>query len=370
VKTNRPTWLDINRGHLLHNLGLIRHSVGPERKIIGVVKANAYGHGAIDIARTLLEGGADKLAVATLAEALELRSAAIRAPILVFAGRYGDGAEALWRYDLEAVVFDVDVLESLRASRPVGSGRLKLHLHLETGMGRLGAAPEDARALMERIAGEQAFELVGIMTHLASANASDHHKTNAQITLFDQLCSQWGLPRHAANSAAVAQHPSAYYEAVRPGLALYGVEPVPQQPMGLRPVMSWRTEIAHIRNIAAGASVGYGGRWTAASDSRIAILPVGYADGYPWCAEGQAEVLINGQRVKVIGAVSMDMIALDLSSCTDAKVGDSVVLLGAEGDDEIFAEELALWGSRLVYEVLTGVGSRVPRRLIDEGVTR
>jgi len=355
--------VEIDHQALRYNLACIKRKVGSDCSVIGVVKANAYGHGAVPMALSLLAAGVPKLAVATVAEGLELREGGVTAPILVFAGRYDTAGASVWRAQLEPVVFDRSVIDSLEASRPAGSSPLRVHLHLDSGMGRLGCAIDDFEPLLARIESSEAFELVAVMTHLACAEAEDRSHTESQIQVFDTLTQRLGeLDRHAANSAAIASHPGATFDWVRPGLALYGVEPVPTQALGLQPVMSWLTCVEHTRVIRSGESVGYGARWRAARESHIGILPVGYADGYPWGAEGSAQVLIGGCLVPVIGAISMDLTAVDLTDVPEVSVGSEVVLLGAQGDEQITVEQMAKWSGRLVYEVLTSVGVRVPRR--------
>ena len=363
----RPTWVEIDHAALRHNLMCIGRRVGPDVRTIGVIKANAYGHGAIQVANSLLTAGVSKLAVATVAEGLELRRAGIDAPILVFAGRYQVAAGQVWEAGLEPVVFDHDVLDSLESARPDGALPLSVHVHLDSGMGRLGCAPGDFDSLLARIRASDAFELVALMTHLACADAASRDHTEQQLRVFDKWTKNWeGYERHAANSSAVAAYPAAHYDWIRPGLALYGVEPVKERKLGLQPVMRWLTHIEHCRRIGRGQSVGYGARWRAARESHIGILPVGYADGYPWSAEGRAEVLISGRRFPVIGAISMDLTAVDLTDAPEMGVGAEVVLLGGQGQDRITVEEMARWSGRLVYEVLTSVGVRVPRRHLDE----
>ena len=362
----RPTWVEIDHSALRHNLGCISRHIGSDVQTIGVIKANAYGHGAVEVARSLLAAGVQKLAVATVSEGLELRGASIEAPILVFAGRYDVAAAEVWSARLEPVVFDHSVLDSLEATRPQQAPPLSVHLHLDSGMGRLGCAPADFESLLQRMQQSPAFELVALMTHLACADAVRTDHTTQQLRVFDDLTSKWSAyERHAANSSAVAGYPSSHYDWVRPGLALYGVEPSQTQRLGLKPVMRWLTRIEHRRSIKTGESVGYGARWRAPRDSEIGILPVGYADGYPWSSEGRAEVLIKGRRLPVIGAISMDLTAVDLTDALDLRVGEEVLLLGAQGSARITAEEMARWSGRLVYEVLTSVGVRVPRRHMD-----
>jgi alanine racemase len=229
MNKGRPTWVDIDLGALRHNLEQIQGRIGPERQVIGVVKANAYGHGAVAVGRHLLDAGVHQLAVATVAEGLELRDAGLCAPILVFAGRYGDQASTLWQANLEPVVFTDDVLDTLAAHRPPGSHPLRVHLQIDSGMGRLGCSPARYEHLLSRVEDSPAFELAGLMTHLACADLSSRQDTDEQLRIFTSLTDAQaarGVRRHAANSAAIAAHPAAWFDAVRPGLALYGVEPI------------------------------------------------------------------------------------------------------------------------------------------------
>lgn len=364
MSDGRPTWAEVDLDALRHNLAKVRASVGVRRGVIAVVKANAYGHGALPVAAALVEAGVEQLAVASIGEALELRAGGISHSLLVLSGQYGDAITELSRHGLEAVVCDPKIIGELEEAQLPDADPLAVHIKLDSGMGRLGCSPGDFAALVAQVRASRSLRLAGVMTHLARADEEQTAATDLQLQCFGATTKAHCDPdiiRHAANSAAIAQYPEATLDRVRPGLALYGVEPVPNRPLGLQPVLAWHTRVAHLRHLASGSPTGYGGRWQAPRPSIIGILPVGYADGYPWSAEGRAEVLIKGRRAPLVGAISMDLCAVDLTDIEAPQVGDRCVLIGNSGAERVDAAQLAKWSGRLVYEVLTGIGSRVRR---------
>jgi alanine racemase len=387
----RPTRAEVNLAALRHNLRVLERSVatdpGAARPAIwGVLKADAYGHGAPAVARTLERAGIAGLCVALLEEAVELRAAGIRCPILVMGGFYGlrhDGIEELLANDLIPVVYDAGQIERIAAfARLEAHAEIRVHLKVDTGMGRLGAAPSEIDGVLEALAAHREVRLDGLMTHFACADARDLEPTRDQLSAFaaiEEKAARAGLvPRvkHAANSAATLRMPETRFDIVRPGVALFGVSPLDPSQEGsfpaaegfareLKPVMRVRTEVVALRSIAAGASIGYGHTWTAARPSVIATVPMGYADGLNRQLGNRGHGLVRGKRVPIAGAVSMDLTMLDVTDVQGARVGDEVVFLGAQegplGRDAIGATEVAAHSGSIAWEVLTSISRRVPR---------
>lgn len=372
----RPTVAEVDLGALRCNVGRLRAILGPGVGIFGVVKADAYGHGAVAVARVLgplCQG----LAVSLAEEGLELRQAGIAGPILVLGAYYDRYHSEILEAGLTPVVYDPADLDRFGAApsrRGAGAGdRVDIHLKADTGMNRLGVLPADLVAALDRIAAHPRLRLSGFCTHFASADVADPDDTREQLrrfsTCLDVLDARGGRPAliHAANSAAAVRFAEARFGGVRPGLALYGA--LPSQAVnapGLVPVLSLRTKIMALHQIPVGAPVSYGGRWRATRPSRVATLPVGYADGYPRHVNG-AMVLVHGRRVPVTGNVCMDMLMIDVTDVPQAQVGDVVTLMGRDGDDALTMDDLAAWAGTVNYEILCGLSKRVPRIYVDGG---
>ncbi|HEY1960139.1 MAG TPA: alanine racemase [Polyangiaceae bacterium] len=369
----RPTRAEINLEALRLNLRAVKRHAGGA-KVWAVLKADGYGHGAPAVARTLERAGADGFCVALLEEGVELREAGIVAPILVMGGYYpGAHAEVLAR-KLTPVVYDVGQIESF--ARLVRSGDVerpvRVHLKVDTGMARLGITMQALPALAESLADFPEVAIDGLMTHLACAD-SGAEETTEQMVLFDEataLLARHGIRppvRHAANSAALF-HEDARLDAVRPGIAIFGVSPqIQKKPLAddLRLVMRVRTEIVSLRDLPVGAPVGYGALFRAARPSRIATIPMGYADGLSRALTSVGHVLVRGKRAPIVGAVSMDMTMIDVTEIAGVQLRDEVVVLGAQegplGKDAIGADEIADAIGTIPWEVLTSVSRRVPR---------
>jgi alanine racemase len=363
----------IDLGAIRHNAAVLARAAGGAR-LMAVVKADGYGHGAVPAARATLEGGASALAVAAAAEARELRDAGIDAPVLVMGPLAGRDWDAAAEAGAEVVAWTPEsVARAAAASAAVGS-RARVHLKLDTGMGRLGARPEDVAALAD--AAEAApVDVAGIMTHFATAD--EREGGNAafmaeQLVRFRAAAAALrprfpGAALHAANSAALLRDPSTAFDMVRCGIALYGCSPFAGDPADhdLRPAMSLVSYVAAIRTVRSRESVGYGRTWRAARGTRVGVVPVGYADGYARALGGRAEVLVRGRRAPVIGAVSMDQITIDLGPAAEDEVGDEAVLLGSQDGERVSAEELAAARGSINYEVTCAIGARIPR--VHEG---
>jgi alanine racemase len=353
---------------------------------MGIVKADAYGHGAVEVARVLLGAGAPLLAVALVEEGLELRDAGIEASILVIGASYGERYDLVVRHRLTPVVFTPDQVARLAAAARAAGARALAHLEIDTGMGRLGIAPSELPAMVEALRAAPEVELEGVYTHFASADVLPRETTERQVRLFhevsDALARAGFAPRlhHLANSAGTLEYPAARQDVTRPGIMVYGYSPFEEgAPISaaarevtsrLRPALTWRTAIVHVKPVAPGTAISYGGHWTARRPSRIATIPVGYGDGYDRRLSGRpgfgsADVLVRGRRAQVAGTVCMDLTMIDVTDVPGAEVGDEVVLLGAQGGLRIGADELASRLGTISYEVLCAIGKRVPRRYCE-----
>lgn len=357
----------VDLGALRHNLAEVRRVVGPKVRVCGVVKANAYGHGAVPVARTLVAAGVEHLAVASYDEAVELRRAGITAPLLVFHGVRPAHAASAAELDLTATVWNEAGVRALAAMldprRP-----LAVHVKLDTGMHRIGAQEADLDGLA-RALHEGPFRVTGVMSHLACADEPGHPSVAAQIAAFDDaleaLAARGIAPplRHLANSAGTLATPRAHYDMVRVGLLLYGCAPSSELAEGLdlRPTMHLQTRIAQVKTIAAGEHVGYGFTFRAARPTRIAVLPVGYSVGYPRALSNRGVVLVRGRRAPVIGTISMDHVTIDVTDVPDAIEGDVVTLWGSDGTERLDVMELGARAGTIGYELLTCVSQRTPR---------
>ena len=366
----RPTHAEIDLSAIAANVALACRLAGPETRVMAVVKADAYGHGAVPVARVALGAGATWLGVAIPEEAVPLREAGIACGILVLGPIAPDQADLVAAHDLDQCVSDQAQAEALdRAARARGRV-LALHLKVDTGMGRVGLRPREVRRVAEKIWALPSVRLAGLMTHFADAEADEPGFAREQLVRFAEAARELaaaGIPaplRHAANSAALLFLPEARLDLVRPGIMLYGYHPRgprggPESP--LRPALRLRTAISQIQDVAQGESVSYGRTFVAPRDLRVATLPVGYADGCGRLLSNRGQVLIRGQRVPIVGRVCMDMTMVDVSGFPDVRVGDEAVLIGRQGADEITADEVAELQGTISYEVLCRIGPRVPR---------
>jgi alanine racemase len=361
----------VNLANLRHNLRFVQRAAGGAA-VWAVLKADGYGHGAKAVARTLERAGANGICVALLEEGIELRQAGIELPILITGGHYGRAWGELLRHDLTPVVQDPSQLEALADEvKFSGAEPLNIHLKIDTGMARLGIAPKDVPAMARALHRFPELKLQGLMTHFACADAADTESLEAQLNLFEavtNLLKKEGLSpalRHAANSAALLKSPRSWLDVVRPGIALFGVQPAVGISPELRPVMRVRSEIVALRELPEGAPVGYGATFRTTRPSRIATVPVGYADGFSRALSNRGSLLVRGKRAPVVGAISMDMTMLDVTEIADVRVGDECVVLGAQkgplGQDAISAEEIAKTLGTIPWEVLTDISRRVPR---------
>ena len=365
----RSTYCTIDLAALRSNFAQVRKLVGPRVKILSVVKANAYGHGAVACARALEKAGSDGFGVATVEEAIELREAEIRAPILVLTAISPAQLNEFLKHDLTPAISDLKTLEALdklmfgRRGPP-----LDFHLKVDTGMGRLGLIHSEIDGWLPEVVGLRGLRLVGLFSQFADADG-DEEFTLAQVENFQNVIERIadaGFPPpllHLANSAGIIGVPEAHGTMVRPGIMLYGCYPASEmaREVELKPVLAWHTRILQVKELPSGASVGYGRTFKANRISRVAALPVGYADGYHRLLSNRGAVLVRGKRSPIAGRISMDLTMIDVTDIAEVAQGDDVVLIGRQGEEQISADEVAGWAETISYEVLTSISARVPR---------
>jgi alanine racemase len=370
----RPTWLEINRAALMHNVHQIRQRLAPHCQLLAVVKANAYGHGAVDAATTLLQAGADRLAVATLSEAIELREAGIQAPILTLGYTPAWLAPEAVAYGVTTTVFEAETAQALARASAIAGRQAIIHVKVNTGMNRLGIAPEEAPAFLAHCAAQRTLVVEGIFTHFATADLDDKAFALVQFARFQQVLAQLAAAglrpplAHAANSAALLTLPATHLDMVRCGIALYGLHPDAEEtrlPACFQPVLSWKAQVAHVMRLQPGDSVSYGQEFVASVPMTVAVIPVGYADGFPRRPYHWETVLIQGQPAPILGRVCMDQTIVDVTAIVQAgravRQGEEVVLLGRQGAAELTADEVARRLHTNNYDVVSRILSRVPR---------
>jgi alanine racemase len=373
TNTPRPTVAEIDLAALRHNLAQAARFCRPGQRILAVVKADAYGHGAVPVSQTLAAAGVEQFGVALLEEALELRQAGIAQPILVLGGCYPGQEEQFLQNQLMPAVSDRQSLIRLdRCARQAGQ-TLAIHLKLDTGMGRAGFLPDDFLQLLPELGHLRGLRFVGLMSHLACADEMEDDVTPGQLEKFTALLREvrsqgFNIPDiHIGNSAGLVGWDCPECTLVRPGIMLYGGMPGEKyrKTLDLKPVMHLRTRISLLKRVPPGTGVSYGHRFHAARETLIAVLPIGYADGYNRLLSNRGQVLVGGQRAPVIGTVCMDWIMIDVTGIPRVEVADPVTLLGAADGQQISAEEWAEWVGSISYEVFCRIGKRVPRRYLE-----
>ncbi|HUJ18288.1 MAG TPA: alanine racemase [Nitrospirota bacterium] len=369
--TDRPTEALIDLNALARNFKEALRRAGG-RKVLAVVKAQAYGHGAIAVSRHLLGLGADMLGVALVEEGRELRGAGIQAPIVVMGAVFPDQAEEIVRLGLTPVVFSLPMACALSAASLSRGTTTPVHVKIDTGMGRIGIPPEAALPFIRELKTLVGISAQGLMTHFADADLGDQRFSAEQMARFEALLTaleEQGISiplRHAANSAALLEYGRALFTMVRPGLMLYGYDPFRNRTgdRGLDPVLSLVTRIAYLKKVPAGVPISYGRTFVTKRESLIATIPLGYADGYSRALSNRGEALVRGLRVPVAGRVCMDMCMLDVTGVPGVCEQDEVVLIGRQGSERITADDIAGATGTIAYEVLCGIGGRVPRRYL------
>lgn len=366
-----PTSVSVDLNALGQNLAHVRR-LAPRSEVLAVVKANAYGHGSIELTRTLQHLAVHRFGVATVDEGIVLRQAGIHDPILVMGPTAPAQFPDLIAYRLTPVLYRSDMVQVFAAAISPETAPYSVHVKIETGMGRLGVRPPEMPDLAAMPAFHAALRLEGLMTHLADADNTETTHTEKQLTEFQQTLDtlrQRGIScplTHAANSAGIIKYPASLYSLVRPGIMLYGYHTLSNETpaIELRPILTWKATIAHLHNIQAGDSVSYNRTFIAARRSRIAVLPVGYADGYNRLLSNRGMVLIGGRRAPVIGRVCMDMTMVDVTDIPGVHIGQEAILIGQQGHECITAADLATWQQTIPYEVLCAIGQRVPRHYL------
>jgi alanine racemase len=370
----RPTRALIDTGALAHNLAEVRRVAGPGKRVLGVVKADAYGHGARLVGPALERAGIDWLGVALVEEGAELRAEGVKVPILVLDGAFGDRYDLLFEHHLTPVVYLREQLEGLAAAARRHGVAAEAHLKVDTGMGRLGVLVAEVGPIAEAARG-LGVAFTGLCTHFANADLGDVAFARLQIERFEMALETLRAAGHApallhlANSAATVEIPEGHGTLLRPGLMLYGHMSAPRlaERVRLKPALTWTTEILQVKQVPAGTPVSYGGRFLTARPSRLAVLPVGYADGYRRGFTGKVSVLVEGRRAPVVGVITMDLSVIDVTDIPSARLGSPVVLLGKQGSEEIPVSELSRAGDTIDYEIFCGIAARVPRVAVGEG---
>jgi len=381
----RPTWAEISLPALRHNFRTLQQFVAPNATVCAVVKADAYGHGAVECARVFEKEGATWFGVTSTEEGVQLRQAGLTSRILLLAGFWPGEEEDILQHDLTPAVWDwshIELLEGAADKLKTGKRQtVPVHLKLDTGMARLGVSREDLVTFTQVFKSAHHVVMEGVFTHLAAAEVIDAPGTDAQIGRFDDAVTaliESGLSPvyyHMANSGAIAARPSTWKNMVRPGLALYGYylpftsvvtgKPDSSYELPVQPVLSWKTRIIALRDVAAHQPVGYSGAYVTQAPARIAVLPVGYADGLSRGLSSRGRVIVRGDYASIVGNISMDLTLIDVTGIPGVEVGDEVILLGASGTRRVTAWDHASFSMTLPYEVLCGISKRVPRKYVE-----
>lgn len=370
------THAEVNLQNISENITNIRKAIGPEPKILIAVKADAYGHGAVEVAKMAQEIGVDWLGIATVPEAVELREAGITLPILKFSHLFEEEAETAINYNVTVAVSSVENAEMLNKTAKSLNKICDVQVKIDTGMGRIGTSTDDASKLTDTILhGCSSLALTGVFTHLPVSDDTNKAFTERQISKFTKCVAeieekmQFKFPLvHCANSAGVLAHPASWLSMVRPGIMIYGFYPSSEieHSINIKPALSFKTRVSFVKLVTKGNSIGYGRTWIAPEDAWVATFPAGYADGFNRLFSNRGRVLINGSSYPVIGRVCMDQSMCLLGHTTDIKVGDEVVLIGKSGNEEITAYEWAEKLDTITYEVTCQINKRVKRYYIKQ----
>jgi alanine racemase len=372
-RTSHFTRAYINLDHLAHNMRLLQEHVG-ERPLWPAIKANAYGHGARIIADRLVKLGYGTLCVAHVAEAIELVESGMQAKFIILSATLPENSEYFVTHGFEPAVCDLAVVEELARVAERAGKRVSVHVKVDTGMGRIGIAPENVIAFLDRCAELPAIYVKGLMSHFPRADEADKSYSEEQIRRFRPLIEatrHYGIETyHMANSAGIFDLPESYFDAARPGISIYGLKPSPymlnERVDALRPVLEWKTRITYLKEVPAGTGISYGHTFHTDRPSLIATVPVGYGDGLNRLYSNKAELLVRGTRCPLVGRVTMDQSLVDVTTLKgDVQLGDDVTIIGRQGDEEVTADELATKMGTINYEVVTAIASRVPRIAVE-----
>ena len=375
-KIMRPVWAEIDLDKAAYNMKNIKKIVG-DKEVIAVVKADCYGHGADDLAPVFLENGASRLAVAILTEGIELRKKNITAPIMILGFTPLELSEELINNDIEQTVYDLEYAKKLSSLAEKFGKKAKIHIALDTGMGRIGFIPnEKSIEDVVEIASLKGIEIIGIFTHFSTADEYDKTYTNEQFKKIKDFIAELekrniNIPlKHVSNSGAIMDMPETYLDAVRAGIILYGYYPsneVNKEKLDIKPILTLKTTISHVKEVEEGTSISYGRTFITKKKSKIATIPIGYADGYSRLLSGKAKVIINGKFAPVVGRICMDQCMIDVTDIGEVKVGDEVILLGEEGNLKFNADDFAEIMGTINYEITCMLKQRIPRVYIKEG---
>lgn len=366
MATPSYNWISVDLAALRHNFSALKAWVGPAVRVMAVVKANAYGHGLVPAARAFAAAGAETFGVAEVEEAATLREAGVPGEIVVLLGAPGAAASEVVHYNLSPVVVGTESLAELSRAAVAAQKRIGVHLKVDVGMGRLGVLPAEAAAVAAAVQASPGLRLAGLLSHFPQADL-EQGDTHDQYQAFDRVRDAIAalVPEaplaHIANSAGVLRFPEAHATMVRPGISLYGYYPsaLSARPeVALKPAMGFHTQVVQVKEVPAGYGVSYGHRFVTERPTRLAVLPVGYDDGYPRSLTGKAQVILRGQRAPVVGTICMNACMADVTDVAGVCPGDEVVLMGSSGQAVIDADEIAGWMGTISYEVLCLFGSR------------
>ena len=368
----RAAWTEIDLGRLRHNLQIVRHELPAQVRLLAVVKDEAYGHGALEVARIAVEEGAWGFGTGNLEEAMALRDAGITAPVLVLGERQEAELEWCVAHDLTVCVNSTHTLGGVARLAAVFDKRVPVHVKIHTGMSRYGVRWDEALPLLQQVAAEKTLILEGVMTHFSQSDEADRTFANRQFARFQEVLQSMARHhlrvqfRHACNSGGFLDLPQAHLDMVRTGILLYGVYPSAacRRLAGIEPVMAVKARIAAIQTLAPGEVAGYGMRYTAQTRRRLAILPLGYGDGYPW-VQNEGCALIHGRRAPLVGRTAMDALTVDITGIPQAQLWDEAVLMGRQGGEEITVQDLAAWKKSVPYDVLTNWRLRLRRKTVN-----
>jgi len=384
--TDSPIYAEIDLAAFRHNISEIRRITSPDAEIMAVIKADAYGHGVVDIAKEALASGIKFFAVARMNEAAVLRNAGIDSPILLFDDSRSYGADKYIDLDIRASVNSIEDAEYFSSSAAGCGKKLKIHIKIDTGMGRLGFLADGLTSgsggsllseQIKKISQLPDIEIEGIYSHFANADTKDKTHAKQQLTMFKKLTDELNtLPGrrpilHMANSAAIMEIPDSHFDMVRPGIILYGLYPsdeVNRSIIDLKPVMSLKSHIVHLKTVGPGFRVSYGSTFITDRNTLIATVPAGYADGISRLLSSNGHMLVRGKRAPIIGRVCMDLTMIDVTGIEGVSIHDEVVIIGRQGGEEISADELAARTGTINYEIVTSLAPRVPKKMINRSV--
>lgn len=369
-KIMRPVWAEINLDTIATNTKNIKKLVG-DKELIAIVKADCYGHGAVDVVPTLLENGASRLAVAMLTEAIELRENNINAPIVILGYTPLYLGEELINYDIEQTVYDLDYAKELSKIALSFNKKAKIHIAIDTGMGRIGFLPgDDTVKTINEVYNLEGLEVIGIYSHFSTSDEKDKSYANEQLFKFKKVIANLKalgieIPlKHISNSGAIIDMPETYLNGVRPGIILYGYYPskeVSKDNLSVKPALTLKANVAHVKELHKDMYISYGKTFKTNKKTIVATLPIGYGDGYPRALSENAKVIVNGKFASILGRICMDQCMIDVTDIENVKTGDEVIILGGEGDLKFNADDMAEALGTINYEILCRIKSRIPR---------